>query len=736
MLVNRKNLNSSTKRKIPVLKNFTYSFGKSNYSPLWTFILYILFFHADLQAQTYAQKQDSIAQIFIDSLSLVRDNAQRIHLFNEISWTLKSSSPEKAISFARSAVTLAKKTGDQKQLATAYNRLGIVEGKRSEFRKAIIYYDSALVIEEATSNQSGIARASNQLAAAYRSIGSPYEAITYSKRAVKSLEVLDKQKNLATALVVMANTYKDLAKYDSSLIYLNRSLDIRTEIKDTVGIAQSLLGLGSLYDVMNNHPKSLEFNKKSFRLYESLKRRAQMAKALTNIGNAHLGMDQSDSAETSYLMSLQLKLQLGDSIGIAPGYNNLGKVYELRGEYVKAQKFITKAVGIYRKYEDPRLLESYFNLGNLARFQSKNTLALTYYFEALKMTDSLQSIKRHPHILKAISEVYTKTNQFEEAIKYENRYSEVQQEITADQIRLGNLELAIQEERSKSRFLQSEQDRQKLALDKQRIIIASLAGAIVLLALLFFTILRISRLRAKNELIKKNEDLQQQRIKELIREKELEAINAMVEGQESERLRIARDLHDRLGGTLSIVKMHFKSVEESIEDLKEKNVKQYKEANNLLDEACDEVRKIAHDMASGVLMKFGLIPALNALKETVETAGQLKLNLIDIGLEERLSYHYEINIYRVIQELLTNTLKHAKAKEMSVQLFRKEESLSIVVEDDGRGFDPDDKTVAEGIGLKNIESRVYKFDGEMTIDSGKGAGTTITIDLPLNEDKL
>lgn len=210
----------------------------------------------------------------------------------------------------------------------------------------------------------------------------------------------------------------------------------------------------------------------------------------------------------------------------------------------------------------------------------------------------------------------------------------------------------------------------------------------------------------------------------------------MVEGQESERHRIARDLHDRLGATLSIVKMHFKSVEESIEVLKEKNVKQYKEANDLLDEACDQVRQIAHDMASGVLIKFGLVAALEALKETVETAGQLKMNLIDIGLEERLSYEYEINIYRILQELLTNTLKHAQATEMNLQLFRKDNSLSIVVEDDGAGFDPEKSVEFKGMGLKNIESRVYKFDGEISIDSGKGAGTTVTIDLPLNKERL
>lgn len=718
------------------MKNFTYSFRKPNYSPLWTFILYLVIFQTQLGAQTQVKIQDSIAQVFIDSLEHVSSDAIRIDLYNEISWILKTTSPAKARRFAISAVALAKNTNDQEKLATAYNRLGIIEGKRSQFKKAIVYYDSALVIEESIANQRGIARASNQLAAAHKSLGNLPRAIHYSRRAVDALESSGNQKNLATALNVRANIFKDLTRYDSSLIYLNRSLDIRIKLENTSGIAESLLGLGSLYDVMDNHEKSLEFNARSLKLYDSLNKKPQMAKALGNIGNAHLGMGNSDLAEASYLESLALKLESGDSIGVAPSYNNLAKVYEYRKEYAKAEDFLDKAIEIYKTHGDPRLLISYYNLGNLARLSNKNDQALAYYSDALSMADSLKNIKNHSYILKALAEVYSEKDQLDEALKYGIRYSEAQKQISADLIRLSNLELDIQQERNRTVLLQSENERQRLTFEKQRLLIWSLAGAIVLLALLFFTILRISRLRNKNLLSKQNEDLQKQRIKELIKEKELEAINAMMEGQENERLRIARDLHDRLGGTLSIVKMHFKSVEESIEDLKDKNVKQYKEANNLLDEACDEVRKIAHDMASGVLMKFGLVPALEALKETVETAGQLKMNLIDIGLEERLSYNYEINIYRIIQELLTNTLKHAKATEMSLQLFRKGNSLSIVVEDDGVGFDPDDKDALKGIGLKNIESRVYKFDGEVSIDSGKGAGTTITIDLPLKEEKL
>lgn len=734
--MNRKKLNYYLIIKISVLKNFTYSLRKSNYSPLWAFILYLFFVYGHTQAQTRAQRLDSIAQTYIDKLEQVSNDTLRIDLFNEISWTLKETDTLRARAYARSAVALAKKTGNKKGLATAYNRLGIIDGKLLRFKAAIVYYDSALVIEKSISDLNGIARASNQLAAAHKSLGNYRAALSHIRTAVNALEQSGTQKNLATALTIMGNIFKDLSLYDSALVYLNKAYDIRLALKSLTGQAESLLGLGSLYDAMNNHSKSLEFNTASLLLYDSLNKKPQMAKALTNIGNAHLSLGKDSLAESSYLRSLKLKVESGDTNNVAVNYNNLGKIYEFRKEYDKAEDYHIRARDIYLRNDDPQIVNSYFNLGNIANARGRNNEALNSYMRALDKAEALEKLKHHSFILRDISKVLATIGRTSEALKYRERYSRLLNDISKDILNASNMELEIQHERSRNELLQSETERQRLAFEKQRILIWSLTGTILLLALLFFTFFRNARLKHRNLISKQNEDLQKQRIKELIKEKELEAMNAMMEGQENERLRIARDLHDRLGGTLSIVKMHFKSVEESIEVLKEKNVKQYKEANTLLDEACEEVRKIAHDMASGVLMKFGLVAALEALKETVETAGQLKINLIDIGLEERLSYEYEINIYRIIQELLTNTLKHAKAKEMSVQIFRKENNLSIVVEDDGVGFDPDDNSTSRGIGLKNIESRVYKFEGEVNVDSGKGAGTTVTIDLPLKIKEL
>ncbi|MDY8136080.1 sensor histidine kinase [Aquimarina sp. 2201CG5-10] len=211
------------------------------------------------------------------------------------------------------------------------------------------------------------------------------------------------------------------------------------------------------------------------------------------------------------------------------------------------------------------------------------------------------------------------------------------------------------------------------------------------------------------------------------------SIRAMIEGQEDERKRIASDLHDRLGSMLSMVKLHYQSVEKNIEHLNISNQRQYSKANLLLDKACAEVRNIAHNMVSGTLTKFGLIAALDDLKDSLEDNNTVNIDLIVHGFKNRLEQKNEINIYRIIQELISNVLKHANASEIVIQLIFNQNGLNLIVEDNGNGFEVNNISKDGGMGLKNVLSRVDEIKGELNIDSSLDKGTTVTIDIPLNE---
>ena len=259
----------------------------------------------------------------------------------------------------------------------------------------------------------------------------------------------------------------------------------------------------------------------------------------------------------------------------------------------------------------------------------------------------------------------------------------------------------------------------------------ALTGGVILMALLFFALFYAYKSKKAKELAEKTKEIEVQKNIELLKKQELKSIKAMINGQEAERKRIAKDLHDRLGSMLSMVKLNYKSIEDSIDKLKEENKKQYSQANALLDEACNTVREIAHNMVSGVLTKFGLVAALEDLKNTIEGTNTFQLELVTHGLDNRLENNLEIELYGIVQELIHNVIKHAKANEVSVQLLKRVDGVNLTVIDDGIGFDNSKEESKSGMGLKSVASRVQELNGVFDIDTGKGNGTTIAVDIPL-----
>lgn len=213
-----------------------------------------------------------------------------------------------------------------------------------------------------------------------------------------------------------------------------------------------------------------------------------------------------------------------------------------------------------------------------------------------------------------------------------------------------------------------------------------------------------------------------------MKEQELIGINAMLEGQEKERAKIAEELHDTIGNSLATLKLYIQSLDEA---KKRENYNQlHQKTSHLLEETYDEVRKIAHSKSAGVFIKKGLIPAIESMAVRISEARKITIQVIGTGLEDRLENTVEISIFRTIQELLSNAVKHSQASEVVVQITQHEEILNIVVEDDGTGFNP--KEIHWGLGYTTIHNRMEELQGDLTIDSSKGNGTTVILNIPVD----
>jgi len=204
----------------------------------------------------------------------------------------------------------------------------------------------------------------------------------------------------------------------------------------------------------------------------------------------------------------------------------------------------------------------------------------------------------------------------------------------------------------------------------------------------------------------------------------------LLKGQEEERGRLAKDLHDGLGGMLSGVKLSLGAMKGNL-ILSEDSARLFSRALDQLDNSISEMRRVAHNMMPEALVKLGLQQAVQDYCDGLSETQQLKINSQFHGLDKRLDAAAEVVIYRVVQELLNNVVKHAEATEALVQVMRHENNLNITIEDNGKGFDTSKMEEARGAGLRNVQSRVDYLKGQMDIQSAPGKGTSVHIDCVL-----
>ena len=213
-----------------------------------------------------------------------------------------------------------------------------------------------------------------------------------------------------------------------------------------------------------------------------------------------------------------------------------------------------------------------------------------------------------------------------------------------------------------------------------------------------------------------------------IQELQKRNFNAVIEAEENERGRIAKELHDGLGQLLSSAKLNVAATEESVS---KGDLPLIKTSMQLIDEAVSEVRSISHNLMPIALSKRGLKIALEDLAEKINNSNSIKVILIINDLENIISKSTEVTIYRVIQEILNNALKHSKATEIHIELMAQTKTLSLNISDNGSGFDTRKIKESKGIGWVNIFSRLSLINGKIKVNSSKESGTHLSIQIPL-----
>ncbi|NND08298.1 MAG: hypothetical protein HKN87_18115 [Saprospiraceae bacterium] len=222
--------------------------------------------------------------------------------------------------------------------------------------------------------------------------------------------------------------------------------------------------------------------------------------------------------------------------------------------------------------------------------------------------------------------------------------------------------------------------------------------------------------------------LSSSRIDILEKQQKLLALDYIVQGQEEERERIARDLHDGLGGILTSVRHQIHALQEQITSLVKVDIAG--DAEKMIIKACEEVRRISHDMMPASLVDLGLADAVQDLVDDIKEHKDLDIDLDTESQLENISDKVKVHLYRIIQEVADNTIKHAKANNLYIPMVEKDNTIILEISDNGKGFDYATAKLKDGLRLKSIESRVKYLEGTMDVVSSSGNVCVYHIKIP------
>ncbi|WP_139956235.1 tetratricopeptide repeat-containing sensor histidine kinase [Flavicella sediminum] len=421
--------------------------------------------------------------------------------------------------------------------------------------------------------------------------------------------------------------------------------------------------------------------------------------------------------------TIPLIIKKEDSVRIAYVYMNIATVHSTVSTNPDSSLFYNKkAIFFLKKYKDLQTLA--YNYNN----QAQQYKLLKKYDKAVELYQKADSISLKENInssklifYKNLAETYELSEDFKNATLYLNKITALKDSIndTKQNIAISEINEKYNNEKLRADNLVIDAKRKK---NKNLLFLS--------LALLFFGIITFvliqKNTKKKQRLAEKEKELQTQKLSTVLKEQELTMIDAMVAGQEKERQRIANDLHDDLGSLLANVRLHFDALKEKkSEDL-------FERTHVLIDETYDKVRSLSHAKNSGVIAKQGLLKAVQNMADKISQTNKISIAVFDYELNERLENSLEITLFRILQELITNTLKHANASEIEIHLTNHGDTLNILFEDNGIGFDTAQILAKHnGMGLSSIDKRIEHLNGSMNIDSIKNQGTTFIIDIPL-----
>jgi len=657
---------------------------------LYIFFIWVGCHSSALNSYSQTGVIDSLEKLLVKT----KEDSSRIEILLSLSKNYDNVDTAKARNYYREADSIAVSSENEVLMGFTNELAGVLQ-TRYDQKKAMQYYNTAVNMlskhQQSMRVKRTIASLNNNLGIIHYMNGDFDGALRYFMSAVKFYEENDSANlNRGFGYGNISTTFADLKKIDNAVVYSKKAIDFAEKANSKNLLMSSSISHGNNLLKLKKYEESMSYLERAKAIAEELKNNYNLYLYYSNIGEYHFDVADYKKAAQDYVKALKFAREMGAPHEIAMTLHAIGSCNIYLKNYPAAANSLEQA-------------------------------------QQLSETNQLKDVEQY--IYESLAELSEKRGNYKNALDYKNRFISLKDSIyAADNIkRIEFLDAQYQAEKKEREItgLQSEKQIQALSIRQKSTLNYLLIASVIVLLVLGSLLDR--NFRHRHQLAKQREELQQQRIQQLEMDKQLIAVDAMLKGQEEERSRLAKDLHDGLGGLLSGVKYSLSNMKDNL-IVTPDNMAVFERSLDMLDASIRELRRVAHNMMPEMLNKFGLDEALKEYTNAVNATKLLAVKYQSLGMEDRVHQSTEIIVYRIVQELLNNVLKHAGASEAFIQLIRENSRLNIVVEDNGKGFDTGILKDSKGAGWTNIRSRVEYLKGLLDLHSEPGKGTLVNIE--------
>jgi signal transduction histidine kinase len=597
--------------------------------------------------------------------------------------------------------------------------------QNDDMAKAHLYSDQASSLSEKLHFNRGRFKAILRKTSLFTISGILDSVFECNKKFLALAQQLNDTLNIAVGYINIAASYNNLGDAEKAIELSLKGLAVIEKVGAPEIKQDTYDGLLRIYFTRLEYSKAIEYGIKSVQIARALNVPARIASSLFNLSCAYSMNKEYDKAITASKEVIALCKTTGDERVEAYGLSNLCDINLKLNNIKLALDYELKALALSRKVNNKDIEGTALaGLGMCYLQQKDYAKALIFAEQAVKIKEELGDMDGKISVTKILADIAFATGDPVKGYAYEvlcNEYQEkhINQVLSKQS---ADLEKKYETEKKETQIKKLEADKkvQDLTIGKKNTLNYILIGSAI-------TLLIISLLSYRT--YQQKQKIQQQRIAELETQQQLTATEAVLKGEEQERTRLAKDLHDGLGGMLSGIKYSFNTMRGNLV-MTPDNAQAFERSMDMLDSSIKEMRRVAHNMMPEALVKFGLDTALKDFCTDINNSGALQVSYLSIGLENvMIDQTVAITIYRIVQELINNTMKHAAAKSAVVQVSKTNNQLTVTVEDDGKGFDTAILQQYKGIGWSNIQNRVEFLKGNLDVQSGKEKGTSVHIEI-------